>query len=89
MTVPGYKILREEEDKLQYSTTSPYLDDNHPFRVEMEQLRLTRVSEEEEPEEVVGVRATTENDEFVQQIKADAAEAPSVEETVPEEGGDE
>ncbi len=89
MTVPGYKILREEEDKLQYSTTSPYLDDNHPFRVEMEQLRLTRVREEEEPEEVVGVRATTENDEFVQQIKADAAEAPSVEETVPEEGGDE
>ena len=89
MTVPGYKILRQEEEILQYSTTSPYLDENHPFRVEMEQLRMTRQTEEEELEEVGGVRATTDNDDFVQQIKADAEEAPTVEETVPEEGGDE
>ena len=46
MTVPGYKILRQEEDMLQYSATSPYLDENHPFRVEMEQLRMTRQTEE-------------------------------------------
>ena len=89
MTVPGYKILRQEEESLQYSATSPYLDENHPFRVEMEQLRMTRQTEEDELEEVGGVRATTDNDEFVQQIKADAEEAPTVEETIPEEGGDE
>jgi len=88
MTVPGYKILRQEEDMLQYSPTSPYLDENHPFRVEMEQLRMTRQTEEGDLEEVGGVRATTDNDDFVQQIKADAEEAPTVEETIPE-GGDE
>ena len=88
MTVPGYKIRRQEEEILQYSATSPYQDENHPFRVEMETLRMTRQTEEEELEEVGGVRATTDNDEFVQQIKADAEEAPTVEETIPE-GGDE
>lgn len=93
MTVPGYKILRDEEEVLQYSATSPYLDENHPFRVEMEQLRMTRQTEDEEIEEVGGVRATSDNDDFVQKIKADAAEAPTVEDTLPKdatsEGGDE
>jgi len=93
MTVPGYKILRDEEEVLQYSATSPYRDENHPFRVEMEQLRMTRQTEDEEIEEVGGVRATSDNDEFVQQIKADADKAPTVEDTLPEgatsEGGDE
>ena len=50
---------------------------------------MTRQTEEDELEVVGGVRATTDNDEFVQQIKADAEEAPTVEETIPEEGGDE
>ena len=49
---------------------------------------MTRQTEEDELEEVGGVRATTDNDEFVKQIKADAEEAPTVEETMPE-GGDE
>ena len=89
MTVPGYKILRIEEESLNYSANSPYGDENHPFRVEMEQLRMTRVSdEEEEIDEVGGIRATTDSDDFVKQIKADAAEAPTVEETIPE-GADE
>ncbi len=89
MTVPGYKILRTEEESLNYSANSPYGDENHPFRVEMEQLRMTRVSdEEEEIDEVGGIRATTDSDDFVKQIKADAAEAPTVEETIPE-GADE
>ena len=86
MTVPGYKILRSEEEFLQYSATSPYLSDTHPFRVEMEQLRLIRQTEEEEIDEVGGVRATAENDEFVQKIKADAKEAPTVKDTIPKGG---
>ena len=87
MTVPGYKILRIEEDSLNYSANSPYSDENHPFRVEMEQLRMTRVSDEEdEIDEVGGIRATTDSDKFVEQIKADAADAPTVEETIPEGG---
>ena len=36
MTVPGYKILRTEEEFLQYSATSPYLSETHPFRVEID-----------------------------------------------------
>ena len=44
--------------------------------------------EEEEIDEVGGIRATTDSDDFVKQIKADAAEAPTVEETIPE-GADE
>jgi|TARA_B100000902_G_scaffold23233_1_gene27960 small subunit ribosomal protein S4 len=89
MTVPGYKILRDEEEILGYSSNSPYRDENHPFRVEMEQLRMTRVNDEdEEIEEVGGVRATSDNDDFVKQIKADETKAPSIEDTIPE-GGDE
>jgi small subunit ribosomal protein S4 len=89
MTVPGYKILRIEEDSLNYSANSPYSDENHPFRVEMEQLRMTRVSDEEdEIDEVGGIRATTDSDKFVEQIKADAADAPTVEETIPEGGNE-
>lgn len=89
MTVPGYKILRIEEDSLKYSANSPYSDENHPFRVEMEQLRMTRVSDEEdEIDEVGGIRATTDSDKFVEQIKADAADAPTVEETIPEGGNE-
>ena len=51
MTVPGYHIRKMEEEELNYSSNSVYNDPNHPFRVEMEKLRLTMVNDEE-PEEV-------------------------------------
>jgi ribosomal protein S4 len=82
MTVPGYHIKKEEEEMLNYSSNSVYKDPNHPFRVEMEKLRLTMVSDEE-TEEVGGPRAATED--FVEQIKKDAEEAPNIEETIPKE----
>ena len=47
---------------------------------------MTRQTEEDELEEVGGVRATTDNDEFVKQIKADAESAPTIEDTSPKEG---
>ena len=83
MTVPGYHIRKIEEEELNYSSNSVYNDPNHPFRIEMEKLRLTMVNDEE-PEEVGGPKAATED--FVDQIKKDAEEAPKIEETIPKEG---
>ena len=87
MTVPGYHILKSEEEQLCYSSNSVYNNPDHPFRVEMEQLRLTMVADEEE--EAVGGAAPAgphaATDEFVEQIKKDSAEAPNVEDTVPKE----
>jgi small subunit ribosomal protein S4 len=87
MTVPGYHILKSEEEQLCYSSNSVYNNPDHPFRVEMEQLRLTMVADEEE--EAVGGPAPpgphAATEEFVEQIKKDSAEAPSVEDTVPKE----
>jgi small subunit ribosomal protein S4 len=83
MTVPGYHIRKLEEEDLNYASNSVYNDPNHPFRVEMEKLRLTMVNDEE-PEEVGGPKAATED--FVDQIKKDAEDAPKIEETIPKEG---
>ena len=86
MTVPGYHVLRQEEDNIQYSSNSPYADAEHQFRKDMEQLRLTMVSEVEEEE----VPERDADAEFVEQIKSDSANAPSVEDTMTEteEGGE-
>jgi small subunit ribosomal protein S4 len=83
MTVPGYHIRKLEEEDLNYASNSVYNDPNRPFRVEMEKLRLTMVNDEE-PEEVGGPKAATED--FVDQIKKDAEDAPKIEETIPKEG---
>ena len=83
MTVPGYHIRKLEEEDLNNASNSVYNDPNHPFRVEMEKLRLTMVNDEE-PEEVGGPKAATED--FVDQIKKDAEDAPKIEETIPKEG---
>ena len=40
MTVPGYHVLKEEEDSLQYSQNSPFADPEHPFRKDMETMRF-------------------------------------------------
>ena len=85
MTVPGYHVLRKEEDNIQYSTNSPYADPEHQFRKDMEQLRLTMVNEVEEEE--VSERDADTN--FVEQIKSDSANAPTVDDTVPKEEGGE
>ena len=47
MTVPGYHVLKEEEDSLQYSENSPFVDPEHPFRKELETLRYQGDDEEE------------------------------------------
>ena len=51
MTVPGYHVLKEEEDSLQYSENSPFIDPEHPFRKELETLRYQEDEEEEMEEE--------------------------------------
>ena len=86
MTVPGYHVLRQEEDDIQYSSNSPYADPEHQFRKDMEQLRLTMGSEVEEEE----IPECDADAEFVEQIKPDSANAPSVEDTMTEteEGGE-
>ena len=47
MTVPGYHVLKEEEDSLQYSENSPFIAPEHPFRKELETLRYQEDNEEE------------------------------------------
>ena len=47
MTVPGYHVLKEEEDSLRYSENSPFIDPEHPFRKELETLRYQEEEEEE------------------------------------------
>ena len=47
MTVPGYHVLKEEEDSLRYSENSPFVDPEHPFRKELETLRYQEDDEEE------------------------------------------
>ena len=55
MTVPGYHVLKEEEEQLRYSQNSPFSDPEHSFRKELE---LRRVSEDNE--EQVAVEDPTE-----------------------------
>ena len=45
MTVPGYHVLKEEEDELRYSSNSPFANEEHVFRKELETRRIP--SEEE------------------------------------------
>ena len=51
MTVPGYHVLKEEEDSLQYSENSPFVDPEHPFRKELETLRYQEEIEEDMEED--------------------------------------
>ena len=79
MTVPGYKILRSEEEELSYSPGSPYTDPQHAFRKEMEERRMpgSSLDDQDQPDA---------DAEFVEQIKADAESAPTIEDTIPKEG---
>ena len=47
MTVPGYHILKEEEELLQYNSNSPFTDENSIFRQELERFRVVETDEEE------------------------------------------
>ena len=56
MTVPGYHVLKEEEEQLRYSQNSPFSDPEHSFRKELELRRVSDDNEEqvadEDPTEV-------------------------------------
>ena len=80
MTVPGYKILRSEEEHLGYSPSSPYMDPQHAFRKEMEERRMPGSTNEEDD------AGNNAEEEFVEQVKADAEKAPTIEDTIPKEG---
>jgi len=60
MTVPGYHVLKEEEDSLQYSQNSPFADPEHPFRKDLESMRF---QEEDESEESDEAEATADKEE--------------------------
>ena len=51
MTVPGYHVLKEEEDSLQYSNNSPFADPEHPFRKDLETMRFQEEEEDVESDE--------------------------------------
>ena len=79
MTVPGYHVLKHEEDLIQYSANSPFADPEHQFRKDMEELRLTLVADDD----VETVRVV--DPEFVEQVKSDAAASPGSEDTIPKD----
>jgi small subunit ribosomal protein S4 len=82
LTVPGYHIIKEEEEHLQYSSNSPYADPDHPFRKDIDQRRLS-ASEEDEGGFVQEDDGPSEK--FVEQIKKGAEAAPTVDDTIPKE----
>jgi small subunit ribosomal protein S4 len=82
MTVPGYHIIKEEEEHLQYSSNSPYANPDHPFRKDIDQRRLS-ASEEDEGGFVQEDDGPSEK--FVEQIKKGAEAAPTVDDTIPKE----
>ena len=82
MTVPGYHILKEEEELLQYNSNSPFIDENSIFRQELERFRIVETDDRED-DELVEVREATE--EFVEKIKVDSENAPTIEDTIPKE----
>ena len=82
MTVPGYHIIKEEEEHLQYSSNSPYANPDHPFRKDIDQRRLS-ASEEGEGGFVQEDDGASEK--FVEQIKKGAEAAPTVDDTIPKE----
>jgi len=80
MTVPGYHILKEEEELLQYNSNSPFTDENSIFRQELERFRVVETNEEEDH---VEIREATED--FIEKIKVDSEDAPTIADTIPEE----
>jgi small subunit ribosomal protein S4 len=82
LTVPGYHIIKEEEEHLQYSSNSSYADPDHPFRKDIDQRRLS-ASEEDEGGFVQEDDGPSEK--FVEQIKKGAEAAPTVDDTIPKE----
>lgn len=63
MTVPGYHILKEEEDSLQYSTNSPFSDPEHSFRKDLETLKYQDEEAEESEEEAEESEDSTSEEE--------------------------
>ena len=82
MTVPGYHVLRDEEEQLRYTSGSKYENPEHPFRLDLEKMRATIDTSEEEAETVGGPVKVA--DSFVDDIKAGEAAAPTMEDTMPE-----
>tara|TARA_B100000959_G_scaffold287249_1_gene370472 strand:- start:7256 stop:7939 length:684 start_codon:yes stop_codon:yes gene_type:complete len=81
MTVPGYHVLKEEEDLLQYSPSSPFADSEHRFRQDLEQRRVSGMEHAEDSGEEL---ERGEGEEFIEQVKKDAEKAPTVDDTIPE-----
>jgi ribosomal protein S4 len=82
MTVPGYHILKEEEEELQYNFNSPFMNEESDFRKDLERLRIVETDENDQ-DDIVEVKEATE--EFVEKIKSDSKNAPTVEDTIPKE----
>ena len=83
MTVPGYHILRAEEEMIDYQRSSVYNDPEHAVRKEMERRR--EVTGEDGPEDAIGVvREESSKEEFIEQIKTDESKLPTTESTISE-----
>ena len=67
---------------LRYTSGSKYENPDHPFRQELEKIRATIDTSDEEADTVGGPVKVA--DTFVEDIKAGEATAPTVEDTIPE-----
>jgi len=50
VTIPGYLVKKEEEDKIEYNPRSPFNDDMHPMRIQRKEEKDKEVSKEEAKE---------------------------------------
>lgn len=47
VTIPGYLVKKEEEDKIEYNPKSPFNDEMHPMRVQRKEVEEAEVPEKE------------------------------------------
>ncbi|HJM18687.1 MAG TPA: 30S ribosomal protein S4 [Candidatus Thalassarchaeaceae archaeon] len=87
MTVPGYHVLKEEEEDVNYSMGSPFSNPDHRFRQELEERRVP-FDDSDETDDAEEMVEENVSGEFIEQVKKDAEKAPKAGDTIPEGGSD-
>lgn len=88
VTIPGYLVRKDEEDKIEFHSRSPLVDPRHPLRRPPEEVveeKKPEVAKEEKKPEAPKEGEAASEEKAKDAEKAKEAEAPQVEEKRPEE----